>query len=127
MNDGMVLGGLKMGIQLLTGGGCLMVPETEADNETTKKVKDFKGQAFKDRFAGKLDFDKKLTFDKVTSVYYSKAMHDEVQVPHLHINDAKQFQDSNIEEYEVDVPVIPHDEKIKHEEEVNFGKELYGE
>ncbi len=99
MNDGMVLGGLKMGVQLLTGGGCLFVPETEADNVTTKKVKDFAGVKFKDRFAGKLDFDKKLTFDKVTSVYYSKAMHDEVQVPHLHINDAKQFQDSNIEEY----------------------------
>ena len=99
MNDGMVLGGLKMGIQLLTGGGCLMVPETENDSETTKKVKDFRGQVFKDRFAGKLEFDKKLTFDKVTSVYYSKAMHDEVQVPHLHINDEKQFQSSNIEEY----------------------------
>ena len=31
------------------------------------------------------------------------------------------------EEYKVDVPEMPHDEKIKHEEEVNFGKELYGE
>ncbi len=102
MNDGMVLGGLKMGIQLLTGGGCLMVPETEADTETTLTTKDFKAtgkQVFKDRFAGKLDFDKKLTFDKVTSVYYSKAMHDEVQVPHLHINNEEQFQSSNIEEY----------------------------
>ncbi|MCK5293143.1 MAG: NAD(P)/FAD-dependent oxidoreductase, partial [Arcobacteraceae bacterium] len=79
MQDGMVVGGLKMGIQLLTGGGCLFVPKIEADNETTKKVKDFTGVAFKDRFAGKLDFDKKLTFDKVTGVYFSKAMHDEVQ------------------------------------------------
>ena len=102
MNDGMVLGGIKMGIQLITGGGCLMVPETEADNETTKSVKEFANsgkQSFKDRFGSKLEFDKKLTFDKVTSVYYSKAMHDEVQVPHLHINDEKQFQESNIEEY----------------------------
>jgi len=102
MNDGMVLGGLKMGVQLLTGGGCLFVPETEADNETTLTTKAFNEtnkQSFKVRFVDKLDFDKKLTFDKVTSVYYSKAMHDEIQVPHLHINDAKQFQDSNIEEY----------------------------
>jgi ferredoxin-like protein FixX len=53
----------------------------------------------KDRFADKLEFDKKLTFDKVTSVYYSKAMHDEMQVPHLQINDKTQFQSSNIEEY----------------------------
>ena len=36
-------------------------------------------------------------------------------------------EEGEFEEYEVDVPVIPHDEKIKHEEEVNFGKELYGE
>ncbi|MEA1915752.1 MAG: electron-transfer flavoprotein:ubiquinone oxidoreductase [Campylobacterota bacterium] len=102
MNDGMVLGGLKMGIQLITGGGCLMVPKTEADNETTLSTKEFAAtgkQAFKDRFAGQLEFDKKLTFDKVTSVYHSKAMHDEVQVPHLHIKDAKEFQSSNIEQY----------------------------
>jgi electron-transferring-flavoprotein dehydrogenase len=102
MQNGMILGGIKMGIQLLTGGGCLFVPKTEADNKTTLTIKEFASagkQTFKDRFAEKLDFDKKLTFDKVTSVYYSKAMHDEVQIPHLHIKDAKQFQDSNIEEY----------------------------
>ena len=32
-----------------------------------------------------------------------------------------------IKEYEVDKPAIPHDEKVKMEEERNFGKELYGE
>jgi electron-transferring-flavoprotein dehydrogenase len=102
MNDGMVCGGMKMGIQLLTGGACLMVPETEADNKTTKTTKEFANsgkQSFKDRFGSKLEYDKKLTFDKVTSVYYSKAMHDEVQVPHLHIKDEKEFQESNIQEY----------------------------
>ena len=102
MNDGMVLGGLKMGIQLITGGFCLLTPDTEADTDTTKTVADFKTtgkENFKERFKDKLDFDKKLTFDKVTSVYYSKAMHDEVQVPHLHINNEEQFQSSNIEEY----------------------------
>jgi len=31
MNDGMVLGGLKMGIQLVTGGTCLFVPEVHAE------------------------------------------------------------------------------------------------
>ncbi len=99
MQNGMVLGGLKMGIQLVTGGACLMVPKVEADNETTKTTREFTGEAFKNRFEGKLDFDKKLTFDKVTSVYYSKAMHDEVQVPHLHVNNEKEFQSSNIEQY----------------------------
>lgn len=99
MQDGMVVGGLKMGIQLLTGGTCLFVPETEADNLTTKKIKEFRGIPFNKRFEGKLDYDKKLTFDKVTTVYHSKAMHDEVQIPHLHINNEEEFQRSNIEEY----------------------------
>jgi len=99
MQDGMVLGGLKMGIQLVTGGGCLMVPQTEADSNTTKKLKDFDKEPFQQRFADKLDYDKKLTFDKVTTVYYSKAMHDEIQPVHLVINNQEQFQSSNIEEY----------------------------
>ncbi len=99
MQDGMVLGGLKMGIQLLTGGSCLFVPKVENDYERTKTKKEFTGVLFKNRFEGKLDFDKKLTFDKVTSVYYSKAMHDEVQIPHLHINNKEEFQSSNIEQY----------------------------
>ena len=99
MQDGMILGGLKMGIQLVTGGACLMVPEVEADYKTTKKLKDFDKEPFQQRFAGKLDYDKKLTFDKVTTVYYSKAMHDEVQPIHLVINNKEQFDSSNIQEY----------------------------
>jgi electron-transferring-flavoprotein dehydrogenase len=98
MQEGMVLGGLKMGVQLVTGGTCLFVPEVKADCDTTKKVAMFTGVPFRKRFADKLDFDKKLTFDKVTSVYYSKAMHDEVQPVHLVVNDPEQFQKSNIEE-----------------------------
>ena len=99
MQDGMVLGGLKMGVQLITGGTCLFVPEVEADCDTTKKVAMYTGVPFAKRFAGKLDFDKKLTFDKVTGVFYSKAMHDEVQPVHLVVNNEAEFQASNIEEY----------------------------
>jgi electron-transferring-flavoprotein dehydrogenase len=99
MQEGMILGGLKMGIQLVTGGTCLFVPKVEADCETTKKVAMYTGVPFAKRFAGKLDFDKKLTFDKVTDVFYSKAMHDEVQPIHLVVNNEEQFQASNIEEY----------------------------
>jgi len=99
MQDGMVLGGLKMGIQLITGGTCLLVPKVISDNNETKKIKEFSGEPFSQRFAGKLEYDKKLTFDKVTTVYHSKAMHDEVQVPHLVVNNKEQFQSSNIEEY----------------------------
>jgi electron-transferring-flavoprotein dehydrogenase len=99
MQNGMIFGGLQMGVQLLTGGACMMVPETEADNATTKKVKDLVNEPFEKRFEGKLEYDKELTFDKVTTVYYSKAMHDEVQPVHLVVNDDKEFQASNIEEY----------------------------
>ena len=99
MQQGMVLGGMKMGIQLLTGGACLMTPDVEDDFATTKKISDFNKVPFAQRFAGKLEFDKKLTFDKVTSVYQSKAMHDEIQPIHLVINNEAQFQESNIEEY----------------------------
>jgi len=99
MQDGMVLGGLKMGIQLITGGTCLMVPKVHSDCSETQTTKEFSGEPFAQRFAGKLEYDKKLIFDKVTTVYQSKAMHDEVQVPHLVINNKEQFQSSNIEEY----------------------------
>ena len=99
MQDGMVLGGLKMGIQLLTGGACMMVPEVERDCDTTQTIDAFDKVPFAQRFAGKLEFDKQLTFDKVTSVYQSKAMHDEVQPVHLVVNDADLFQRVNIEQY----------------------------
>ena len=99
MQDGMIVGGLKMGIQLITGGACLAVPETEADNVTTQKITAFSEQPFAERFADKLEYDKKLTFDKVTTVYYSKAMHDEVQPVHLVLNNEEQFNSSNISEY----------------------------
>lgn len=99
MQNGMIIGGLKFGIQLLTGGACLMIPKTHSDSSETQKVSDFTGVPFKKRFANKLDFDKKLTFDKVTTVYQSRAMHDEHQPCHLIINNEKQFQSSNIEEY----------------------------
>jgi electron-transferring-flavoprotein dehydrogenase len=102
MQNGMLLGGVKMGIQLLSGGACLGVPDVEPDYLATKTIKEFENTnklTFKERFKDKLEFDKKLTFDKVTSVYYSKAMHDEVQVPHLQVREDERFKSSNIEKY----------------------------
>jgi electron-transferring-flavoprotein dehydrogenase len=99
MQEGMILGGLKMGVQLVTGGTCLFVPEVHNDADETETLSKYSGVPFTQRFAGKLEWDKKLTFDKVTGVYYSKAMHDEHQPVHLVINNPEQFQASNIEEY----------------------------
>ncbi|WP_415398476.1 4Fe-4S dicluster domain-containing protein [Sulfurimonas sp. CS5] len=99
MQDGMILGGIKMGLQLVTGGACLMVPKVEADYLATKKIKEFAGEPFRSRFTDKLEKNKELTLDKVTTVYYSKAMHDEIQPVHLVVNNDEQFQTSNINEY----------------------------
>lgn len=96
----MILGGLQFGVQLLTGGACLRGKlATENDNETLKTLSEYTKPLFKDRFAGKLDFDKVLTFDKVTDVYYSKANHDEDQIVHLQINDMESFKNVNIAKY----------------------------
>ncbi len=99
MTEGLFVGGLKFGVQLLTGGFCLLTPKLEKDNETTQKIANFSGVPFAKRFKGKLEFDKKLTFDKVTDVYFSKANHDERQVPHLHINNLEQFNAVNLKLY----------------------------
>jgi electron-transferring-flavoprotein dehydrogenase len=99
MQDGMIIGGLKFAVQLLTGGFCLLTPKVHSDASETQKVSQFRGTPFKQRFAGKLEFDKKLTFDKVTTVFQSRAAHDEHQPAHLLLNNPAQFQSSNIEEY----------------------------
>jgi electron-transferring-flavoprotein dehydrogenase len=102
MQDGMVVGGLKMGVQLLTGGACMLVPKVEADCDATKTIQEFNAtgrQNFKNRFASKLEYDGKLTFDKVTMVYNSKAMHDEIQPVHLRVKDDEQMKNINIKQY----------------------------
>ena len=98
---GMVSGTLKFGVQLVTGGSLPILGNltTEPDNKTLKKTDEYTGKPFKERFAGKLEFDKKLTLDKVTAVFYSKANHDEEQIVHLVINDKETFTRINMREY----------------------------
>ncbi len=99
--DGMVKGALKFGVQLLSGGACPLHGDlkTVSDNTTLQPLNTYKGIPFKQRFARKLEFDKTLTFDKVTGVFYSKATHDENQVPHLHVNDMERFKRINMARY----------------------------
>jgi len=97
---GLFLGGFHFGTQLITGGaGFCGRLKSHADYKTTQKLSEFKGKTFKERFKGKLEFDKVLTFDKATDTYFSGTHHDEEQVVHLHINDAKKFNDINIDQY----------------------------
>jgi electron-transferring-flavoprotein dehydrogenase len=97
--NGLIPGALRFGIQLMTKGACITGDiDTELDNESLRKLSDTEGNvSFAQRFAGKLEFDKKRTFDKVTDVFYSKANHDEEQICHLVVDDVKMKQ--NIAEY----------------------------
>lgn len=97
---GLLIGGINFGTLLITGGaGFFGKLKTHLDSETTKKLKEFTGKPFKERFKGKLEFDKVLTFDKVTDVYYSGVNHDEQQVTHVKINNPTSFEAINIKEY----------------------------
>ena len=97
---GLIAGGLHFGTQLITGGaGFFGRLRSHPDYQTTLKLNEFKKKPFKDRFKGELEFDKVLTFDKVTDVYYSGVYHDEQQVVHLRINDPEKFNAVNIEQY----------------------------
>lgn len=97
---GLIMGGLHFGTQLITGGaGFAGRLKTHSDAESTRKLSELKSKPFKERFSGKLEFDKVLTFDKAFNVYHSGVHHDEEQVVHLHINDPASFDLVNIEQY----------------------------
>jgi len=97
---GLFVGGLHFGTQLITGGaGFFGRLRSHADYKTTLKLSELKKKPFKERFKGKLEFDKVLTFDKATNVFYSGVYHDEQQVVHLQINDPEKFKAVNIEQY----------------------------
>jgi len=99
-HKGLIAGGLHFGTQLITGGaGFFGRLRSQADYKATLKLSELKKKPFIERFKGKLEFDKVLTFDKSTDVYHSGVFHDEQQVVHLHINDQENFNKTNIEEY----------------------------
>ena len=97
---GLIAGGMHFGTQLITGGaGFFGRLKSHPDYQATLKLSELKKKPFKERFKGKLEFDKVLTFDKSTDVYHSGVFHDENQVVHLHINNIENFEAVNIEEY----------------------------
>ncbi len=97
---GMFVGGFHFGSQLITGGaGFFGRLRSRLDYQTTLKLNDFKGEFFKERFQGKLEFDNVLTFDKDTDVFHSGVFYDEQQVVHAIINDKDKFNAINIEQY----------------------------
>jgi electron-transferring-flavoprotein dehydrogenase len=98
---GLIPGGVLFGTQLVTGGaGFFGRMRSHPDYTTTVKLSELKKKPFKERFKGQLEFDKVLTFDKATDIYYSGVHHDEQQVVHLHINDQENFDAVNIGQYD---------------------------
>ena len=99
-SKGLIKGSFHFGTQLITGGaGFFGRLKTHPDSEATKTLSEFKGTPFKERFKGKLEFDKVLTFDKVTNVYFSGVHHDEQQLVHVKINNPESFKSVNIQQY----------------------------
>lgn len=98
--SGLLWGGFNFGTQIVSGGAGFFgkqVPHPDASY--TKTLLAYGNKTFKNKFKDKIDFDKVITFDKVTDVYYSGVHHDEEQVPHLHINNPETFKSVNIKEY----------------------------
>jgi len=97
---GLLIGAIHFGTQLITGGaGFFGRLRTHTDSEATLKLNELTYAPFKERFKGKLEFDKILTFDKATDVFYTGVNHDEQQVPHLHINNPSTYETVNIKQY----------------------------
>ena len=97
---GMVVGAFNFGTQLVTlGAGFFGKLKTHPDSQTTKTLKTVRKPTFKDKTAS-FEFDKILTFDKATDVYFSGALHDEKQVPHLQVNNPETYNTINIREYD---------------------------
>lgn len=97
---GLIIGGLNFVFQLLScGRGLCKRAKSHDDAAMTKTLAGYKGKPFAERMGERLDFDKRISFDKVTDVFYSGVQHDEQQVCHLHVNDPEEFKKVNIGQY----------------------------
>jgi electron-transferring-flavoprotein dehydrogenase len=97
------LGLANAGLQFITGGrswGLFDRESSEPGHEAMKQLKDYgyQGDDLSQRY-GKLRFDNKLTFNKVTDVYHAAVSHDEDQPAHLHVLDTNICSTRCAEEY----------------------------
>lgn len=100
-SHGMILGAFHFATQILTGGRGMMPSaklKIHEDATCYKKLAEVKNP-FRKKFAKELNFDKKLTFDKVTDVFYSGSKHDEEQPCHCKVLDIKLCRDVCIPKY----------------------------
>jgi electron-transferring-flavoprotein dehydrogenase len=98
---GMILGAFFFATQILTGGRGITPSgkmKTHEDAACYKKLTSVK-TPFCKKFAKELAFDKQLTLDKVTDVFFSGSKHDEEQPCHLHVLDFNLCRDVCIPKY----------------------------
>ena len=96
MEGGMVSGAFHVGLQMLTGGrGFYARYPARAGHEQLRQRRNGHEAAA----AGKLVFDGKLTFDKLTDVFHSATKHEEDQPCHLLISDTDICNTRCVEEY----------------------------
>ncbi len=80
----LVLGGLRFGVQLATGGRGLSFRgrlTMEEDRAWCARAGAANGRAF----GNGASFDKRISFDKETALYFSGTRHDEEQPPHIRV------------------------------------------
>ncbi|MCM8776425.1 MAG: electron transfer flavoprotein-ubiquinone oxidoreductase [Candidatus Omnitrophica bacterium] len=98
----LMFGAIHFGAQLATGGHGLTLTgrlTTHEDYECLDKLSKVKGRGFLEKFKNEIIFDKRLTWDKVTDVFYSGTQHDEHQPSHCLIPDPNVCRDVCIPEY----------------------------
>ena len=98
---GMILGAFHFATQILTGGRGITPSgkmKTHEDAACFKKLSDVQ-KTFCKKFAKELIFDKQLTFDKVTDVFFSGSKHDEEQPCHCHVLDLELCRNICIPKY----------------------------
>lgn len=82
------LGMLQFGSQIVTGGRGLSESgklQMDADYTHYHPISNFNGNSFLNKYKDDLNFDKVITFDKETDVFYSGTTHDEEQPSHIQI------------------------------------------
>lgn len=99
--NNLFLGMLQFGTQVVTGGRGLSLSgklSLSEDGKHYRPIKEVKGRTFIEKNKDKLNFDKKLTFDKEMDIFFSGTKHDEEQPSHIVVPSADVCQKC-IEEY----------------------------
>jgi electron-transferring-flavoprotein dehydrogenase len=84
--DNFFSGMFQFGLQMLTGGRGLSLNgklSIEEDGSQYRPIQGLNGKSFLSQHQEALTFDKTLTFDKETDIFYSGTKHDEEQPSHI--------------------------------------------